>query len=270
MDANSQNPKQVFVKVVLENVPMMGPANNVPQYVFDTTTDPVDKRITVGDNRKAVDVTAGTVTSMTYGDSVNIADAYEVAINTPHVILQPNQYTVALYLGNTLINADATAQDYSQLNAGKYTLKFTLDSSMDAQYALTSDSLDFEIKPKEITVPTLKAGVTFTFNGLDQQLENQLDGWDGTYMEWDLSSVHEAYHADNYTAVIKIKDAYAGNYIFKLPATQSPTKKPVKALVDGEVLPTLSGDKTTAKIPWTIEKYVYDTTTKNAWNFAKD
>ncbi|MDE7452870.1 MAG: hypothetical protein K2N22_00495, partial [Clostridia bacterium] len=273
MNANSQNPKQVFVKVVLDNVPMMGPANDVPQYVFDTTGDPSDKRITVGDNRKAVDVTATTVTSMTYKGSVNIADAYEVAINTPHVVLQPNQYTVALYLGADLINADATAQDYSQLDAGKYTLKFTLASSMDAQYALTSDSLSFEIKPKEITVPTVKAGVTFTFNGLDQQLEAQLDGWDDTYMEWDLASVHEAYHANKYTAIIKLKDEFVGNYIFVLPNDNGKAlgKKAVKALVDGEEnLPVLSGDKTTATIPWKIEKYVYDTTTKNAWNFTKD
>ncbi|MDE7453645.1 MAG: hypothetical protein K2N22_04480 [Clostridia bacterium] len=270
MDANSMNPKQVWVRAVLVGVPQVA---GVDTFVLvDSPANPEYKKITVGDNRRAVDLSAGTLTSMTYGDTVNIADAYKVVDRLLTSDMPAASYKVSLYNGSTQITPDVSGFDFSTLDAGNYTLSFELVGNYDNTHILTSSSLPFEVKGIQLIAPTLKDGVTLTFSGEIQYLIDYLQNFDPTYMEFASNSIDDGYHASTYTAVIKIKDQYKGNYVFVLPAsTSATTKKPVKSLVDNPVtLPSLSDGDTVAALDWTINKYVYDTTPKSAWNFAKD
>ena len=271
MNANSQNPQQVFVRVVLDGVPQV---NGVDTYVLEpSAANPEYKKITVGDNRRAVDVAVGSITDMIYGNTVTIGDAYSLTDRTLGSPMPSTSYKVSLYLGNTEITPDVTGFDFTTLDAGMYTLNFELVGAFDTTHVLTNSSLPFEVKPVELTAPTLKDGVTLTFSGLDQNLADSLQNFDPEYMEFAINSIHEAYHAGTYAAIIDIKAQYAGNYVFVMPQSGATgTRVPVKGLVDDPVSNNvqLSNGNATAAIDWTINKYVYDTTQKSAWNFAKE
>ncbi|MDE6868635.1 MAG: hypothetical protein K2J83_05815 [Clostridia bacterium] len=272
MNANSQNSTTVYVRPVLVGMTQI---NGVDPYVLvGSAAQPEYRKITVGDNRKAVDVTAGTLTSMTYGTTVSITDAYSLVDRTTSQNMPVNTYKVSLHDSNGEIAPDATSFDYSTLNAGNYTLVFEMVGTYDNIYVLSATSLPFTVEGIKLVAPTLKDGVTLVFSGADQYLENSLQNFDPEYMEFAPNSIEDAYHAGTYTAVINIKAQYAGNYVFVMPATpSSPTKSPARAaLTDGTTGNSvqLSNGNATAALDWTIEKYVFDTTAKSAWNFATD
>ncbi|MDE7182496.1 MAG: hypothetical protein K2O41_05675, partial [Clostridia bacterium] len=268
-NANSQNPVTVYVRAELVNVPQ---TNNVPQFVLDfTAAQPEYQMITIGDNKRAVELTAGTLTSMTYGQTINIADAYVLTDKKLNQPMPDGRYKVSLYDGANEIAPDVTGYDFAQLPAGNYTLKFTLVAPADSTHVLAKTTLPFKVKPVELTVPTLKDGVTLTFNGEEQDLKDSLQNFDERYMKFADNCFSTRYHAGTYQAIIVIKDEYKDNYVFVLPTANATAKMTVKGFADGEVnLPQLSDNDTTAILDWTINKYVYDTTAKNAWDFTKD
>ncbi|MDE6867782.1 MAG: hypothetical protein K2J83_01395, partial [Clostridia bacterium] len=245
--------------------------NGVPYYVLDFGVQSEYKIMTVGENKDPVDLSAGEVTFITYGEKVeNVGDLYSLIKRLDKEELSPSFYTVALYKGTTLVNKDINAVDFTKLDAGTdYKLSFALTEAAAESYALTSSSLKFTVKPVELTAPTLKDGATFTFNGDKQGITSSLDNWDEEYMEFAANSIHEARNAGSYSVIINIKEELAGNYIFVLPES---TAEPVKALVRfalvEEELPEISNNSSTASFKWTIEKYVIDTTASTAWNFA--
>ncbi|MDE6868604.1 MAG: hypothetical protein K2J83_05655, partial [Clostridia bacterium] len=271
MGASSTNPVQVYVRAVLDGMTLI---NGVDPYELKfSPSQPEYKKILVGDNKDVVDLTAGTTTSVTYGNNVTASDTYKVTVRATGTALNPAGYKVSLYKsdGATLIEDEIrNGFDFSGLDAGTYKLIFELVAPYDDSYVLTSSNLNFTVKPVELVVPMLKDGATFTFNGEEQSLSDELDNWDATFMEFASNSVHEARNAGSYTVIINIKSEYAGNYIFVLPASSVTPATTVRYVLADEVLPEISNSSSTASFKWTIEKYVIDTTAKSAWKFAAD
>ncbi|MDE7265028.1 MAG: hypothetical protein K2N52_01985 [Clostridia bacterium] len=277
MGASSTTPKTVYVRPVLSS--SAPTTNGISDYVLKFSTSGVEyKKETVGTDKDIVDVTAGT-TSMTYGGSVTVADIFKATVRnsdgTPGAALNSAFYTVELYDGTTLLTNNLSSFDFSTLDAKTYQLVFEIKSLYEESYALANSGLDFVVKPVELVVPTLKDGVTLTFNGEEQKLADSLQNFDDKYMEFASNSINEARNANpSYKAIINIKDEFVGNYIFVLPTpTAATTKSPARVvLADGEAGTTaeLSNGNATATIYWAINKFVLDTTPNSAWSFTKD
>ncbi|MDE7453657.1 MAG: hypothetical protein K2N22_04540 [Clostridia bacterium] len=275
LGASSSNLVHVYVEVYLDG---MTQENGVDPFVLKTTEKQKDFKVYyVGDSKDVVDLTAGSVTSITYGSNANANDLYNLILRDSKIALSGGFYKVSLFdksEKNCIAEEIRDGFDFSKLDAGEYKLVFELINGAEEDYIITPTNLTFKVNPVELLVPTIKDGVNFVFNGEEQQLADSLQNFDTTYMQFASNSIHEARNAGGYTVIINIKDEYKGNYIFVLPEpAAAPAKAVVKfALVDDTAadLPELSNNNATASFKWTINKYVLDTTSSNAWNFSKN
>ncbi len=272
LGASSNSRVQVYVRAFLDGMTQI---NGVDPYELKfSDKQPEYKKVWVGENKTPVDLTAGTVTSITFGGSVNATDTYVLTNRKTSLALDTSFYKVSLYnKDETELIADEIRNgfDFSKLNAGDYKIVVTLTESVEESYILTSTNLSFKVNPVVLAVPTLKDGAELIFNGDTQQLEPMLDNFDSEYMEFAANSINEGRDAGNYKAVINIKAEYAGNYIFAMPAA---VETPVKSALADEGaatdLPEVTDGGRTAAFKWSIGKYVIDTTVSGAWNFGKN
>ncbi|MCM1236614.1 MAG: hypothetical protein NC489_41585, partial [Ruminococcus flavefaciens] len=193
--------------------------------------------------------------SVTYDGNTHF-DSSLISMISAYSYTVVTDFTVSYYTGTAPVDANKLAAGVLPKDAGDYCIKLTLGSAAEEVYVLINDWFTVKIAPVTLTAPTLKDGVTLTFNGEDQQLIDSLENFDPAYMEFASGSVNEAYHAGSYRAVIKLKDEYKGNYVFVLPTSIGGTKKPVKGTVAGAAgTVELSDGGATAALDWTINKY---------------
>ncbi|MDE5942683.1 MAG: hypothetical protein K2H30_00560, partial [Clostridia bacterium] len=179
MGASSQNSIIIYVRAYIGPDKNGNPApttNGVANYYLKfSDSDPEYKKMTVGTDKRVVDLSEGDLTYITYGETADLNKLYSVIVRTTNAPLNTSLYTVAFYNDDDLIEEDIKNVDFSKLNASVYKLVFALTDSAKEDYVLTKSSLNFTVKPVELTVPTLKDGATFTFNGDTQGITSSLD-----------------------------------------------------------------------------------------------
>ncbi|MDE7076822.1 MAG: hypothetical protein K2O62_05825, partial [Clostridia bacterium] len=241
LGASSTNLVQVYCEAYLDG---MGKDNGVDPFVLKTSEKQKEYKVYyVGESKDAVDLTAG-VSEIIYGNggkALSANDLYELVIrDSGGVALGTTFYKVSLYdkdektcLADEIRATDGNAAyDLLKLGVGEYKLVFELINGADEDYILTSSNLPFTVKAVELTAPSLKEGVTFTYNGEVQSIINNLDGFDGEYMEFAVKAFNDGVKdAGAYTVLINIKEEYKGNYVFIVPDTDGGDITPDTALI---------------------------------------
>jgi len=147
-------------------------------------------------------------------------------------------YTAKIYAGTDDTTAvDVSTFDFSQANAGKYTVKLTLKPSAADSDALNKTSFEIEITAKEIELPQIVSKIEF--NSSDIVFAEHLDAKYQEYLDAGIiapvSGMTTARDVAQspYAAVIEIVNP---NYKWKTPTTATPSKAIVKAVAaDDEV-----------------------------------
>ena len=182
-------------------------------------------------------------------------------------------YTAKIYAGTDDTTAvDVSTFDFSQANAGKYTVKLTLKPSAADSDALNKTSFEIEITAKEIELPQIVSKIEF--NSSDIVFAERLDAKYQEYLDAGIiapvSGMTTARDVAQspYAAVIEIVNP---NYKWKTPTTATPSKAIVKAVAaDDEVTTNVAVDAASkeATYSWNIAPYrlpadLLNTTGKN-------
>ena len=182
-------------------------------------------------------------------------------------------YTAKIYAGTDDTTAvDVSTFDFSQANAGTYTVKLTLKPSAADSDALNKTSFEIEITAKEIELPQIVSKIEF--NSTDIVFAEHLDAKYQEYLDAGIiapvSGITTARDVAQspYAAVIEIVNP---NYKWKTPTTATPSKAIVKAVAaDDEVTTNVAVDAASkeATYSWNIAPYrlpadLLNTTGKN-------
>ena len=169
-------------------------------------------------------------------------------------------YTAKIYAGTDDTTAvDVSTFDFSQANAGKYTVKLTLKPSAADSDALNKTSFEIEITAKEIELPQIVSKIEF--NSSDIVFAERLDAKYQEYLDAGIiapvSGMTTARDVAQspYAAVIEIVNP---NYKWKTPTTATPSKAIVKAVAaDDEVTTNVAVDAASkeATYSWNIAPY---------------
>lgn len=169
-------------------------------------------------------------------------------------------YTAKIYAGTDDTTAvDVSTFDFSQANAGTYTVKLTLKPSAADSDALNKTSFEIEITAKEIELPQIVSKIEF--NSSDIVFAEHLDAKYQEYLDAGIiapvSGITTARDVAQspYAAVIEIVNP---NYKWKTPTTATPSKAIVKAVAaDDEVTTNVAVDAASkeATYSWNIAPY---------------
>ena len=147
----------------------------------------------------------------------------------------------------------------SEKDAGIYTFEINIKNEYAEDYTLDkSNKITFEIKPKELTLPTLNEII---FSGASVNFADYLVGFDADLMEVGGSDYRDIRNVskNGYSATITLKNP---NYCWAYPSEEQAPARYGKA--SAEIVPV---DATVAEYKWNIAPLVIDTT--ELWNKSK-
>ena len=140
-----------------------------------------------------------------------------------------------------VIYKDSEPYEGDILNAGEYVVQISVDDGGNS--VLSADGYTVVIAKKAVVVPLLTEEIIF--NGEEQDASKLFDeNWNSAVMELASNSVHTARNAGSYKIIFRLKEEFAGNYVFALPESDT------VSLMDGGA---------TAWLEWTVNKFVIDT-----------